>query len=508
MKTKTIFKTLAFAMMMPAMMLTTACSSEDDLVNNTAENTVTSKGYALPVTVNVTRGDATTRATYTYDEGTKKGTLSFSEGDKLFVSGFAEGYGGYDYEFAGELTWQSGKTFSGTIYTSNDYSGTADALFKAASGNGYVNATLLPAGYGSYGFLTIDDDYDTEEKYDDFISYNNTYTLATSKADGVAQFSYEKSYNYDNGFDLSPENAILNFTISGLAASTDVLVSLTSSAYNITGTVTTDAFGTATFAAGVEDGTDLNSLALTVAGNAITLVNSSTELTAGHIYNIARNVIPEGAISGQFSVSNTKKVYFSKGNLRYASGTWSFFDHQYDYYTSYSAGAWDHFGWSTSANTYGMSTSGTSSTYSGNFVDWGATMGSGWRTLSRAEWTYLFNTRTVNGGKGSGKSYTYGQNVNNVLGVVLYPDDYTGAAYTTGSNWSTFESAGCVFLPAAGSRDGTSVNYFGSNGYYWSGTANGTSSAYRVSFYSSGGDPQNSTGREYGCSVRLVRDVE
>ena len=291
MKTNNIFKVLAMAMLMPAMLLTTACSSEDDLVNNTAntENTI-NKGYALPVTVNVTRqGDATTRATYTYDEGTKKGTLSFSDGDKLFVSGFAEGYGGYDYEFAGELTWQSGETFSGTIYTSNDYSGTADALFTAASANGYVNATLLPAGYGSYGFLTIED-YDTEEKYDDFISDNNTYTLATSKADGVAQFSYEEAISYSSGFELEPQNAILNFTVTGLAASTSVNVSLTSYAYTITKTVTTDSSGNATFAAGVSGGEDLNDFSLTVAGNAITLPDKEVE--AGHIYNITRNVIP------------------------------------------------------------------------------------------------------------------------------------------------------------------------------------------------------------------------
>ena len=93
MKTKNIFKTVAFAMLMPTMLLTTACSSEDDMVNNTANNTVENaevvakKGYALPVTVNVTRqDDGTTRTTYT-DNGNKTGTLDFSEGDKLFVEG-------------------------------------------------------------------------------------------------------------------------------------------------------------------------------------------------------------------------------------------------------------------------------------------------------------------------------------------------------------------------------------------------------------------------------------
>ena len=285
MKTKTIFKALALAMLMPAMVLTTACSNDDNLVNNTAntENTI-NKGYALPVTVNVTRqGDAATRATY--NESTRK--LEFGAGDKLFVWGYADDY---DCEFAGELTWQSGGTFSGTIYTENEWTKTADALFTAAS-NGYVNATLLPAGYGSYGFLTIENN-DTEDKYDDFISDNNTYTLATSKAAGVEQFSYEEATGYSSGFELEPQNAILNFTITGLAASTSVNVSLTSYAYTITGTVTTDSDGKAVFGAGVEDGTDLNSLTLTVAGNPVTLVSSEKTLEAGKIYNITRAVTP------------------------------------------------------------------------------------------------------------------------------------------------------------------------------------------------------------------------
>ena len=287
MKTKNIFKALAFAMLMPAMLLTTACSNEDDALNNTAntENTI-NKGYALPVTVNVTRGDGATRASY--NESTRK--LEFSAGDKLFVSGYYDG--DYEYVFAGELDYvPATEKFSGTIYTSKEWTDTADALFTAASANGYVYATLLPAGYGSYGFLTIED-YDTEDKYEGSISYNNTYTLATSKAAGVEQFSYEEATGYSSGFELEPQNAILNFTVTGLAASTNVAVSLTSHAYNIIGTVTTDAFGTATFAAGVEGDTDLNSLTLTVAGNPVTLVSSSKTLEAGKIYNITRPVTP------------------------------------------------------------------------------------------------------------------------------------------------------------------------------------------------------------------------
>ena len=142
--------------------------------------------------------------------------------------------------------------------------------------------------------------------------------------------------------------------------------------------------------------------------------------------------------------------------------------------------------------------------------DWGNTISDGytWFTLTSAEWTYLFNTRTVNGGQGSGKSYTLGQSVNGKLGVVIYPDDYTGSVYT-GSDWSTFEAAGCVFLPAAGNRSRASVSDAGSYGYYWSSSS--TSSvdyAYYVYFYSGSLRPASSYYRDGGLSVRLVRQVE
>jgi len=279
MRTKNIFKAVALAMLMPAMLLTTACSSEDDLVNT--ENTI-NKGYALPVTVNVTRGgDAATRATF---DGSK---LNFSAGDKLFVSGSADEY---YYMFAGTLDYVSEGKFSGIIYINREWPDTFEELLEAVvPGVDYLNATLLPAGYESYGYLVINTSYNPDVQYDDYVEKSDEYTLATSKADGVAQFSNEQSFSYNDGFALSPFNAILNFTITGLAASTSVNVSLTRSmAYNITGTVTTDASGNATFAAGVSSGTNLNDLSLTVGGNPITLVSSDKTLTAGKIYNITR----------------------------------------------------------------------------------------------------------------------------------------------------------------------------------------------------------------------------
>ena len=233
--------------------------------------------------------------------------------------------------------------------------------------------------------------------------------------------------------------------------------------------------------------------------------------------------VPDGAISGKFSVSDGKQVYFSKGNLRYASSKWSFFDNQYDYYTSYSADAWDKFGWSTSATTYGMSTSSSNGDYSGDFVDWGATMGTGWFTLSKDEWTYLFKTRSASTVGGTENGRYAKAKVNNVPGIILFPDTYThpdgvtapvgvnatgdtgwnGNSYTV-ADWTKMESAGCVFLPAAGYREGSSVTSPGSYGYYWSATPSGTNNAYRVYSNSRNLNPENTAYRRLGLSVRLV----
>ena len=237
--------------------------------------------------------------------------------------------------------------------------------------------------------------------------------------------------------------------------------------------------------------------------------------------------VPAGAINGKFSVSDTKQVYFSKGNLRYASGTWSFFDNQYDYYTSYSADAWDKFGWSTSAPTYGMNTSTSDGTYSGDFADWGATMGTGWFTLTSDEWTYLFNTRSASTVGGTENGRYAKAKVNGVWGVILFPDTYThpdGVTAPTGVNatgdtgwngnnytaadWTKMESAGCVFLPAAGLRDGSSVGIPGTRGSYWSATPNGDDWACYMNFDSDYLFPLIAEHRYVGFSVRLVRQVE
>lgn len=224
-----------------------------------------------------------------------------------------------------------------------------------------------------------------------------------------------------------------------------------------------------------------------------------------------------GMTKGLFSVSATKRVHFSKGNLQYDGTNWKFAASQWEVLGANGTGAngtatnypMDLFTWGNiDSPTYNGTTYYTENADLSGITDWGSRMGFGWRTLSSAEWTYLFNTRTVNGGTGSGKSYTLGQKVNNKPGVVIYPDNYTGEVYS-GSDWATFESAGCVFLPIAGLRNvggAGKITSVGVRGCYWSRTNNNDNHAYYVNFNTGEVSPQIASNRVYGLSVRLVID--
>ena len=277
-----IFKTVALAMLMPAMLLTTACSSEDDLTNNTVNSQpVAKKGYALPVTVSATReGDkGSNRASY--NESTRK--LEFSTGDKLFVEGSH-----IDADrFAGTLDYDAGSgKFSGTIYTESEYTGTIDDLMASA------RATLLPAGYGSYGFFSIE-----ESGSDAWVDVDRTKAFALTKAAAVEQFSLEQASTYSSGFALAPQNAIASFTISGLTANKKVTVSFGTGLGIISGNVTTNATGVATFAVGMSEDWKLEECTLTVDGNDIAMPTKT--VVPGHIYNISRNALIVNPAVGQ-----------------------------------------------------------------------------------------------------------------------------------------------------------------------------------------------------------------
>lgn len=213
---------------------------------------------------------------------------------------------------------------------------------------------------------------------------------------------------------------------------------------------------------------------------------------------------------------------------------WDNGNHCYQPYNTYNSDSY------TSSNGYGYGpTDGSTYTYSltGTYAnaDWGYnaisnggnTQNFGWRTLTSVEWVYLFNTRsntTVNETKDARftKAAITTPGSTTVNGLIIFPDSYSGGTplgvtwgiingtsngYTTtctADGWAALEAAGCVFLPAAGRREGSSVDFVGSYGRYWSSTVYDSDRAYFVNIRANYLDPQSNTNRDRGFSVRLV----
>jgi len=277
---------------------------------------------------------------------------------------------------------------------------------------------------------------------------------------------------------------------------------------------------------------------------------------------------PSGATKGLFSVSSTKQVYFSQGNLQAvgttssspSSGwTWQFAEHQWDYIGGRSDGGSedqtgnnyingngslsangtvDLFCWSTNATYYGIHNSSDNSTYSGDFYDWGNAIGDGWRTLTNAEWDWIMgplenptpgtNCRTSSTVNGVENARYAKATVADKAGLIIFPDSYThpgdvtapasvntaGAAYNSNSYdataWGKMEAAGAVFLPAAGSRSvdtNNSVQGCGVIGGYWSSVVYSDDMAYSLAFQPSAIGPSVFNPKRFGASVRLVKDA-
>ena len=103
-----------------------------------------------------------------------------------------------------------------------------------------------------------------------------------------------------------------------------------------------------------------------------------------------------------------------------------------------------------------------------------------WKTLSQSQWLNILgiagggHPRTVNGGQGEGHCFNIVR-LGSILGLLLYPDNYTGTTYSTSHPSSlnaypeiTEIPEGCVFLPVTGyiSNSGSGVLNVNS-GYYW-----------------------------------------
>ena len=273
-----------------------------------------------------------------------------------------------------------------------------------------------------------------------------------------------------------------------------------------------------------------------------------------------------GLLKGKFSVSETKQVNFSQGNLQYNVNTkiWKFADNQYNHITPngwklsglrFNDGWMDAFCWGATGYAYDP----TLTFYHGEFYDqvkemagtkydWGvynAISNGGntpniWRTLTYEEWQYLMNRKSKDH-----QSLVVIADVCNNEGIILLPDDWdfnNGITFTqfledgrvnysmntiTKELWSRMEALGAVFLPSVGIVEHHRVfdyldegHTIWADGFYWSSTANNNAIwgmeivVYSLDAYEQAGkyilniDPTfGEVRRKGGCAVRLVRDV-
>ena len=264
-------------------------------------------------------------------------------------------------------------------------------------------------------------------------------------------------------------------------------------------------------------------------------------------------------IDGHFTINSSgKQVRFSKGNLQFWNNWrnhytteerhFRFATHQYDYVGNgndygnvsscnniieyhhsaqtdkYYTGQYkwmDLFGWGTGGNPIDFSTNQST------FIDWNGNddISEEWYTLTKNEWDYILNRRLPESSPRFLKA-----TVNGVKGLVLFPDVFTDnatisqpttinnksnnfTATITLADWNLLEKEGVVFLPACGYRSGrdsfTNIQTFG---YYWTRDNYDNTTAYQLRFFHNNSASNISTEarltKQYGCSVRLVQDVQ
>jgi len=529
---KTMKKYLSMAALALVGAIMTGCSSSDDdsIIDNPQQPESKSKVVTLTTKVGFD-GGATTRAL------TPDGTKTFAANEQIAV-----------------------------IYTTNG-GATATAVSEALQNNG----DITDDGKSATFTVTLDDP-------DKSANVTYIYPAAMANSDGSINNAALNSQDgtlatlssnldlatYTGAWDagalptgtLTNQLAILAMTLKNDAGGSNITSSITgmtinegSNTYAISGISSASTIYVAinpTNSANLEitatDGTKTYAKAL-----------SGKTYAANNGYNVTWKMAE--VISGKFSVSSTKQVYFSKGNLQATTSdnggtwTWHFGPNQY---ARVGTGAnvyingdgtvtndgngknIDLFGWSTSKTHLGISNNTNNNNYSGDFVDWGSAtevtncIGTGWRTLTSNEWRYLMVTR-------SGNRFALAS-IGTRGGIILLPDDWNTSYYSlnnindasksfdtnviTAANWTDkLEAHGAVFLPVTGQRNsGTTVNGADEQLHYWSATLTSgtTTSANHLRWMPNtttpagnrGLAPDAGAGRCNGFSVRLVRDVK
>jgi hypothetical protein len=505
-------KTIKLFMMAALVLMTAACSSDDNDITTPTPQPVKPEGITITATLAPKNGGDNTRG---LSNGTNKIVATWEENEKIAI---LYEVGGVKEKAEATVTAVNTKTGAATIQftvdskTANNTACTLVLPYTAAKedNTGVKDAaTLLATQTGSLSSEFMD--VRVGEGTIQIANPGLTVTTQPAAQNAIFQIKAKKPYNSDATLEFNSLTVTIdgtkyvNIEKSPSSAQNDFYVALPP-----------------------VSGGKVSFLAKDVDGNTYGYSKSGVTFEAGKYYQSTLKMM------GAFSVGADKRVCFSQGNLQYNGSKWQFAENQWgilDYngtYNTSSAYPIDLFTWgnttlgaedymgteydaysSTLSNIIAQGTAGSDWGY--NAISNGGDKNSQWRTLTINEWEYLLKNRTVNGGTGEGKSYTVGKSINGIKGLVIYPDGYKGNAYS-GNDWDTFEHNGCVFLPAGGYRNVQSVTSHSSSGYYWSASCSGSSgTAYFLEFDSSSLNIHTTwTGdanKQLGYSVRLVRDL-
>ena len=468
--------------------------------------------------------------------------------------GFDESEGAAARGTSRALAADGTKTFAAGDKIAVVYTNTSDAAVKVESNALTVN-DITNSGKSATFTVTL-----TNPKAGGSVKY--IYPAAMAKADGSV--NYEALNTQDgtlaslgSSLDLATYDGTLTAS-AGLPTSTTLtnqLAILALTLKNIDGT--SNLTGSTTFAS-VSDGT--NSYAVTrtaaagpiyVAIRPVSAANIFVTAIAGTKYYVkslnnktyaANNGYPLSwrmILAGAYSVASNRQVYFAPGNLQLiGENTWKFADNHWECFgNTQSDNHRDLFGWGSVNNP------NTISENDADYIwhEWGdnayvqAGVGTGWYTLSKEEWDYVFLRRTSNStvfGTTNARftKATIRTDVNGgVVGAILIPDgvniassevttagsvniyNSTWDTSCTSAQWTALADKGCVFLPAAGCRYSVNVQDVGKYGRYWSstiGTDNETTKYAWTMLFVSGDMYLFNYYRHRGDAVRLARPAE